>query len=289
MGRYEWNAHFSGSCLTAGDWARDLSTTGTVKLIGPATTLSTDPVWSTTMTVAEIRANWHGYLSSEMKGALDDDDFEYGSPAVSYTVQQLAVGTNTVSFIVDQAGLPESDTLTLELAGHEFPFSARNQLTTDTATRWFWGTPEELDRPTVNFPVGTMAPVCLRTATQVCPSGDMMTPLSTDATLSALSLGSGVTLIPTFASSTAAYTASVANSVSEVTVTPTTNHASADSRNSGRGRQCARGRGHQCGRPPGGAGGGRETRHQGGGDGRGRQHLAGLHGDGDAGGGDDRQ
>ena len=45
--------------------------------------------------------------------------------------------------------------------------------------------------------------------------------LSTDATLSALSLGSGVTLSPTFASGTATYTASVANSVDEVTVTAT--------------------------------------------------------------------
>ena len=52
--------------------------------------------------------------------------------------------------------------------------------------------------------------------------------LSTDATLSALSLGSGVTLSPTFASGTATYTASVANSVDEVTVTATENHASAD-------------------------------------------------------------
>ena len=46
--------------------------------------------------------------------------------------------------------------------------------------------------------------------------------LSTDATLSALSLGTGVTLDPTFASGTYAYTASVANSVEEVTVAPTT-------------------------------------------------------------------
>ena len=53
------------------------------------------------------------------------------------------------------------------------------------------------------------------------------TTLSTDATLSALSLGTGVTLSPAFASGTTTYTASVANSVDEVTVTPTTNHASA--------------------------------------------------------------
>ena len=52
-------------------------------------------------------------------------------------------------------------------------------------------------------------------------------PLSTDATLSGLSLGTGVTLSPAFASGTDTYTASVANSVDEVTVTPTTNHASA--------------------------------------------------------------
>ena len=52
--------------------------------------------------------------------------------------------------------------------------------------------------------------------------------LSTDATLSALSLGSGVTLSPTFASGTATYTALVASSVDEVTVTATENHASAD-------------------------------------------------------------
>ena len=53
-------------------------------------------------------------------------------------------------------------------------------------------------------------------------------PPLTDATLSALSLGTGVTLVPPlFVSDTYDYTASVVNSVSEVTVTPTTNHAGA--------------------------------------------------------------
>ena len=49
---------------------------------------------------------------------------------------------------------------------------------------------------------------------------------STDATLSALSLSDG-TLAPTFAVATTDYTALVANSVDEVTVTATENHASA--------------------------------------------------------------
>ena len=48
-----------------------------------------------------------------------------------------------------------------------------------------------------------------------------------DATLSALSLGTGVTLDPTFAPGTTSYTAAVANSVDEVTVTATTTDTNA--------------------------------------------------------------
>ena len=51
-------------------------------------------------------------------------------------------------------------------------------------------------------------------------------PTSTDATLSALTLSSGA-LSPTFASGTIAYTQSVPNSVSSMTVTPTVNDANA--------------------------------------------------------------
>ena len=50
-------------------------------------------------------------------------------------------------------------------------------------------------------------------------------PISTDATLSGLAVNDGstdVTLTPTFASGTTSYTASVANAVAELTVTPTT-------------------------------------------------------------------
>ena len=50
---------------------------------------------------------------------------------------------------------------------------------------------------------------------------------SPDARLSGLSLGTGVTLTPTFVPGTMSYTASVANDVAEVTVTATTNHANA--------------------------------------------------------------
>ncbi|MBJ7427349.1 MAG: cadherin-like beta sandwich domain-containing protein, partial [Bacteroidia bacterium] len=53
-----------------------------------------------------------------------------------------------------------------------------------------------------------------------------VTRLSTDATLSALTLSSG-TLSPTFASGTASYTASVSNGTNSVTITPTRNQANA--------------------------------------------------------------
>ena len=64
-------------------------------------------------------------------------------------------------------------------------------------------------------------------ALRIAVKGYARSTLSTDATLSGLSLGTGVTLSPTFASGTTIYTASVATAVDEVTVTPTTNHASA--------------------------------------------------------------
>ena len=55
---------------------------------------------------------------------------------------------------------------------------------------------------------------------------DDETPLSTDATLSALAL-SGVTLAPTFASATEDYTATVVNAVMQTTVTATPTHSGA--------------------------------------------------------------
>ena len=57
--------------------------------------------------------------------------------------------------------------------------------------------------------------------------GSLAPPPATDATLGALSLGTGVTLLPEFASATTEYRAWVANSVASVTVTATTNDEAA--------------------------------------------------------------
>ena len=46
---------------------------------------------------------------------------------------------------------------------------------------WYWNPPDDLDEPETEFPVGTTATACLRTATQTCPAGriDLPTTLPT--------------------------------------------------------------------------------------------------------------
>ena len=74
-------------------------------------------------------------------------------------------------------------------------------------------------------------PVCLRTASQVCPGGTTIIPTSSDATLSGLALadsdGNTISLNPGFAKETATYTASVANGIETVTLTATKNDSNA--------------------------------------------------------------
>ena len=136
----------------------------------PAET-DTAPVWSTTLTVG-VDGGAYGHKDGE--GTLGDDDFEYGSPAVTYTVSILTVSTGSVQFRVNKEGLPTADTLTLELGGHEFPFSAR--FNAGGTLVWYWNVPDALDDPATEFPVGATATACLRTATQTCPAGRIVTP-----------------------------------------------------------------------------------------------------------------
>ena len=116
---------------------------------------------------------------------------------------------------------------------------------------------------------------------------------STDATLSALSLGTGVLdrsdvwILPgtgvvfdqPFASGTYVYTATVGNAENDVQGAGDGERWQRHDRIPGRVRHCALGPGRR------GPVGGLEQRHQGEGDGRGRHHDADLHGDRDAGGG----
>ena len=146
----------------------------------PAAAQTTDPVWSTTMTAGDTPVG-HGYdrtdLDAPTIGALDDDNFDYGSSF--YGVLALDVATNVVRFVVAETGLPTNEILTLELGGHALAFSDRHNFISGQS-RWYWTVPAALDDLETEFPVGSTATVCLRTATQVCPTGSIVTP-PTDA------------------------------------------------------------------------------------------------------------
>ena len=143
---------------------------------GSIVTPTTDPVWSTTMTAGDTPLG-HGYdrtdLDAPTIGALDDDNFDYGSS--SYGVLALDVATNAVRFVVAESGLPTNEILTLELGGHALAFSDRHNAISGQS-RWYWTVPAALDDLETEFPVGSTATVCLRTATQVCPTGRIVTP-----------------------------------------------------------------------------------------------------------------
>ena len=191
-------------------------------------TTSTDPVWSTTMTVAQGTSNNRGYNSyntGTMVGVLLDDQLTVSG--VDYDVEVLDVGSNLGVSLFIKPSLPGSDDLILEWAGVELPLADA----TDSFSyhRWIpeWLTVNASSLGPTNFettlPVGGMVRVCLRTATQVCPEGG--TTLSTDATLSELTVSDGttdLTLVPAFVSDTIAYTTDVASSVEEVTLTAET-------------------------------------------------------------------
>ena len=100
-------------------------------------------------------------------GALDGDDFfDYGS--LSYRVVAIDVAPNVVRFAIEPGGQLADETLTLEFGGHAFAFSDR--LPVSLGQNLYWSVPAALDDLETEFPVGSTATVCLRTATQVCPA-----------------------------------------------------------------------------------------------------------------------
>ena len=171
----------------------------------PAAAQTTDPVWSTTMTAGDTRVG-HGYDATDTPaiGALDDDDFDYGS--LPYRVVAIDVATNVVRFVVAPGGLQSDETLTLEFGGHTLAFSDRIAPVSINQSV-FWSVPAALDDLETEFPVGSTATVCLRTDTQTCPAGRIVTP-STLPTLSvadaAATEGGDVTFTATLSAAAAA-------------------------------------------------------------------------------------
>ena len=192
------------ACPADADWCTEMTAFYSSALTGPST------------------VEQFGFIASSGNGALSDDDFNHAG--TDYTVTQIFVSkttiggstsTHTLSLAVSGGTLPDGTVLSLN--GTQFTVGTD----TDTATvgREQWEHPTHSNLPSwvqnQKVTVGLKFPAVA----------------ATDATLSALALedgsGSAVTLTPTFASDTYAYTASVATAVSEVTVRPTKGDAKA--------------------------------------------------------------
>ena len=219
--------------------AQDTTTTETYQVTVTREAASTDPLWSTTMTVAE---GTYGFNGDVAYGSVTDDEFTFDGRTVDVTKLFAADSPGYVQLSIFYAGTDITDaklnTLIVEWAGATLPVADSTIDQSNTRIRWSntWLTANAPTLAGTNYQtaitLGGMMSVCIRTADQVCPGGTTPT-LSTDATLSDLALkdaadDSTITLSPsTFVSTTTSYTVTVANDVDEVTVLPTVNQGNA--------------------------------------------------------------
>ena len=208
----------AGTYYVVAGRAADDPGTYTLSVREVACTLNDGDIWCGVVTVGEYVSGGltfaYGFVDATTDtGALSDTTFDV-SPN-SYTIDRASVGVGgnagLLIFSLTSA-LTEADRakLVLHVDGSSGSFAFAG--VTPTATfgyRW--------DMSGLDWSSET--PVTLRL--RDTPAA------STDATLIALSLGTGVTLSPAFASDTYAYAASVANDVEEVTVTPVTTNIGA--------------------------------------------------------------
>ena len=140
----------------------------------------TEPVWSTTMTVGEHTTGSRGFYVRPATGSLDSSSFTI--PGTTYHVERLHV----VDDLVDSALIFRVDTelsgyadYTLEFADETLPLA--EVATTGLGDRYFsfsqtWlaanaSVAEARPISETTLAVDARVPVCLRTATQVCPGG----------------------------------------------------------------------------------------------------------------------
>ena len=210
--------------------AEDGNTTLTYTL---TVTRAAAPVWSTTLTIG-VRDATRGYSDSAGGlGSLDNRDFIHQTN--SRRVRRVLARADGVFFRINGGG----DTfggLVLEWAGEVLPLddATNPDGNTDVFTwnqTWLGSNAPSLTAANYEATLheGGDGIVCLRTASQSCPSTAVY---DDDATLSALALevasdDTDITLAPVFASATTNYTALVANGVDKITVKPTTNDSNA--------------------------------------------------------------
>ncbi len=142
---------------------------------------STDPIWSTTLTVG-VRSEYRGYslIASPDFGSVSDDKFDYGTGA-SYQADAVLAYGEGVMFDVRNRGATLSE-LVLEWADETLPLA---DATWDASRhRYTWGQ-SWLDEhaPSLNASTyattlsgGRTGTVCLRTSARECPSTTLSDP-----------------------------------------------------------------------------------------------------------------
>ena len=180
----------------------------------PTCTLNTGDLWCGVVTVAAISSGGsvaaHGFAGTD--GGLDDKTFSVGTN--NYTIDGLYVGTAGDLNLDLTGALDAADkgNLKLVVGSTDFDLDDATHVSSENAYLW---TGTGLDWSSDTH-------VTLRMRRAVA--------LSTDATLSGLTVydgSSNLTLSPSFASGTEAYTASAAYDIATVTVTATKNQADA--------------------------------------------------------------
>ena len=170
--------------------------TGPWSASGAGTTAAPQvPVWTSAVTIEDLGVPGGGggynndatfmlnlpFMGTTLAvgGSLTDADFEYSGS--TYTVKALFATTETVEFVVDRAGLP--DTLTLEMANAEgtWTIAFSDKAVSSTSTRWIF------EHTTIgaadlagSFAADKVATVCLRqtVATNACPAARYVDSLS---------------------------------------------------------------------------------------------------------------
>ncbi len=180
----------------------------------PTCTLNTGDLWCGVVTVGAISSGGsvaaHGFAGTD--GGLDDKTFSVGTN--NYTIDGLYVGTAGDLNLDLTGALDAADkgNLKLVVGSTDFDLDDATHVSSENAYLW---TGTGLD-----WSSDTHVTLRLRRAVA----------LSTDATLSGLTVydgSSNLTLSPSFASGTEAYTASAAYDIATVTVTATKNQADA--------------------------------------------------------------
>ena len=137
---------------------------------------TTDPIWSTTMTIGEPPEGYRhfrGYAHNENVGSIEDDEFSYagiGNRVLIVSGDPTAVQIN----LEEPLELESFDVLVLEFAGEELPFADASPYSN---RRFIWDQSWLSDNaPSLSsdffattLPLGGTVGVCLRTTEQTCP------------------------------------------------------------------------------------------------------------------------